>query len=93
MLVNELNTLPGFTATSVFAKLWEATGLGFPELFDRLLGSRSSATGRSAASTRSEARQRRGANSVTSAISRVPSLGQGGDPDQVVAVACRPCRA
>ena len=40
VLVNELNTLPGFTATSVYPKLWEATGLAFPELCDRLLGAR-----------------------------------------------------
>jgi D-alanine-D-alanine ligase len=38
VLVNELNTLPGFTATSVFPKLWEASGLPFAELCDRLLG-------------------------------------------------------
>ena len=38
VLVNELNTLPGFTATSVYPKLWEASGLAFPELCDRLLG-------------------------------------------------------
>jgi D-alanine-D-alanine ligase len=37
VLVNELNTLPGFTATSVFPKLWEASGVPFPELCDRLL--------------------------------------------------------
>jgi D-alanine-D-alanine ligase len=35
--VNELNTMPGFTETSVFPKLWEASGLGFPELIDRLV--------------------------------------------------------
>src|SRR3954462_3312097 len=38
VLVNELNTLPGFTATSVFPKLWEASGVGTAELVDRLLG-------------------------------------------------------
>jgi D-alanine-D-alanine ligase len=38
VLVNELNTLPGFTATSVFPKLWEATGVPAPELCDRLIG-------------------------------------------------------
>jgi D-alanine-D-alanine ligase len=38
VLVNELNTMPGFTVTSVFPKLWEASGLAFPELCDRLLG-------------------------------------------------------
>ena len=37
MLVNELNTIPGFTATSVYAKLWEASGLAYPALLDRLL--------------------------------------------------------
>jgi D-alanine-D-alanine ligase len=36
VLVNELNTIPGFTATSVFAKLFEADGLPYPELCDRL---------------------------------------------------------
>jgi D-alanine-D-alanine ligase len=36
VLINELNTLPGFTPTSVYAKLWEATGLPYPELLDRL---------------------------------------------------------
>jgi D-alanine-D-alanine ligase len=38
VLVNELNTLPGFTVTSVAPKLWEATGVAFPALVDRLLG-------------------------------------------------------
>lgn len=37
VLINELNTMPGFTPTSVFAKLWEATGVAYPELLDRLL--------------------------------------------------------
>jgi len=37
VLVNELNTLPGFTATSVYPKLWEASGLPFPDLCDRLI--------------------------------------------------------
>jgi D-alanine-D-alanine ligase len=32
VLVNELNTIPGFTATSVYAKLWEASGVPYPEL-------------------------------------------------------------
>jgi D-alanine-D-alanine ligase len=36
VLINELNTLPGFTPTSVYAKLWEATGLRYPDLLDRL---------------------------------------------------------
>ncbi len=37
VLLNELNTMPGFTATSVYAKLWEASGLAYPDLCDRLL--------------------------------------------------------
>ena len=37
VLVNELNTMPGFTQTSVFGKLWEASGVPYPELLDRLL--------------------------------------------------------
>lgn len=37
ILLNELNTMPGFTATSVYAKLWEADGVPYPELCDRLL--------------------------------------------------------
>jgi D-alanine-D-alanine ligase len=35
--VNEINTIPGFTATSVYPKLWEATGLTYPALVDRLI--------------------------------------------------------
>jgi D-alanine-D-alanine ligase len=38
VLVNELNTIPGFTSTSVFAKLFEASGISYVELLDRLLG-------------------------------------------------------
>jgi D-alanine-D-alanine ligase len=38
VLLNELNTMPGFTETSVFAKLFDASGLGYVELLDRLLG-------------------------------------------------------
>ena len=37
VLVNELNTIPGFTQTSVYAKLFEASGLPYPQLLDRLL--------------------------------------------------------
>jgi D-alanine-D-alanine ligase len=36
VLVNELNTMPGFTPTSVYAKLIEASGVPYPELVDRL---------------------------------------------------------
>jgi D-alanine-D-alanine ligase len=37
VLVNELNTLPGMTATSGFPKMWEASGRPFPSVCDRLL--------------------------------------------------------
>jgi D-alanine-D-alanine ligase len=37
VLVNEINTMPGFTETSVYAKLWQATGLDYPSLCDRLV--------------------------------------------------------
>jgi D-alanine-D-alanine ligase len=37
VLVNELNTIPGFTSTSVYAKLFEASGIAYPELLDRLI--------------------------------------------------------
>jgi len=37
VFVNELNTLPGFTATSVYAKLFDATGIPYGELLERLL--------------------------------------------------------
>jgi D-alanine-D-alanine ligase len=36
VLVNELNTIPGFTATSVYAQLFEASGIGYAELLQRL---------------------------------------------------------
>jgi len=36
VLVNELNTMPGFTPTSVYARLIEAAGIPYPELVDRL---------------------------------------------------------
>jgi D-alanine-D-alanine ligase len=37
VLVNELNTMPGFTDTSVYAKLWDASGLPYEDLLDRLV--------------------------------------------------------
>jgi D-alanine-D-alanine ligase len=37
IVVNEINTMPGMTASSYFAKMWEATGIGFEELIGRLL--------------------------------------------------------
>jgi len=37
VLLNELNTLPGFTETSAYGKLWEASGVAYPDLVSRLV--------------------------------------------------------
>lgn len=37
LYVNEVNTIPGFTSISMYPKLWEASGLPFPQLLDRLI--------------------------------------------------------
>jgi D-alanine-D-alanine ligase len=36
--LNEINTMPGFTQTSAYPRLWEASGLPYPRLIDRLIG-------------------------------------------------------
>ncbi len=45
VLVNEINTIPGFTHASMFPRLWAAEGLDFPALVDRLLGDAVDVTG------------------------------------------------
>lgn len=37
LFINEINTIPGFTRISMYPKLWEATGVSYPELLDRLI--------------------------------------------------------
>jgi D-alanine-D-alanine ligase len=37
LFLNEVNTIPGFTQISMYPKLWEATGVPYPELVDRLI--------------------------------------------------------
>ncbi|WP_448596072.1 D-alanine--D-alanine ligase family protein [Thermoflexus hugenholtzii] len=37
LVVNEINTIPGFTAVSMYPRLWEASGLPYPALLDRLI--------------------------------------------------------
>ena len=37
VVVNEINTIPGFTQISMYPKMWEASGLSYPELVDRLI--------------------------------------------------------
>ena len=54
VLLNELNTMPGFTATSVYAKLWEADGIPYPALVEGSARSRSTRHARERALPRSE---------------------------------------
>jgi D-alanine-D-alanine ligase len=37
VLLNEINTMPGFTPISMYPKLWQASGLVYPDLIDRLI--------------------------------------------------------
>ena len=37
VVVNEINTIPGFTETSVYARLFEASGVSYSDLLDRLI--------------------------------------------------------
>jgi D-alanine-D-alanine ligase len=37
LFLNEINTIPGFTKISMYPKLWEASGISYPELLDRLI--------------------------------------------------------
>jgi len=37
LYVNEINTIPGFTTISMYSKMWEATGVTYPQLLDRLI--------------------------------------------------------
>ena len=37
IFVNELNTIPGFTSISMYPKMWEASGLSYTKLIDRLI--------------------------------------------------------
>ena len=38
IFLNEVNTIPGFTSISMYPKLWEASGVPFRELLDKLIG-------------------------------------------------------
>jgi D-alanine-D-alanine ligase len=37
VIVNEINTIPGFTSISMYPMLWKASGISYPELIDRLI--------------------------------------------------------
>jgi D-alanine-D-alanine ligase len=36
-VINEINTMPGFTAHSMFPRMWAATGVPYPDLIDHLI--------------------------------------------------------
>jgi D-alanine-D-alanine ligase len=36
-VINEINTLPGFTPISMYPAMWKASGIAYPELVDRLI--------------------------------------------------------
>ena len=59
LYLSEVNTIPGFTSISMYAKLWDASGLPYPALVDRLVAL---ALERKADRDRIERRYRRGAN-------------------------------
>ena len=40
LVINEVNTMPGFTPISMFPRMWAATGVTYPELVDRLVAGR-----------------------------------------------------
>ena len=37
LYLNEVNTIPGFTTISMYSKMWEASGVSYPQLIDRLI--------------------------------------------------------
>ncbi|MDQ6739932.1 MAG: D-alanine--D-alanine ligase A, partial [Actinomycetota bacterium] len=37
LIINEINTMPGFTPKSMYPQMWAASGLGYPELIDELI--------------------------------------------------------
>jgi len=39
ILINEVNTLPGFTNISMYPKMWEATGINYSDLVDKIIAS------------------------------------------------------
>ena len=45
LVVNEVNTMPGFTAISMYPKMWAETGVSYPELLDRLIATALSSAG------------------------------------------------
>ena len=91
VLVNELNTMPGFTPTSVYAKLMAASGIAYPQLVDRLCRlalerhARERATPDRVLRHGALLEQRQFGDRRRLHVGR-----QRGDPEQVVAEAARP---
>jgi D-alanine-D-alanine ligase len=48
LVVNEVNTMPGFTPISMYPRMWAASGVPYPELVDRLIASALARAGRPA---------------------------------------------
>jgi D-alanine-D-alanine ligase len=46
LVINEVNTMPGFTPNSMFPRMWAASGVTYPELVDRLIGTALDASAR-----------------------------------------------
>jgi D-alanine-D-alanine ligase len=46
LVINEVNTMPGFTPISMFPRMWAATGVDYPELVDRLVATALASAGR-----------------------------------------------
>ena len=75
ILINEINTFPGMSPTSYFQKMWEATGMAFPQVIDRLLAT-ALARGRVCASRRAGAGERAGLGGRLCAARRQPAGGR-----------------
>ena len=46
LVINEVNTMPGFTPNSMFPRMWAASGVTYPELVDRLIATALDASAR-----------------------------------------------
>ena len=73
LLLNEINTIPGFTSISMYPKLWQASGISYPDLLARLVGSASSGIRRARVSARTTAAdaRARGPRTLVAAARRV----------------------
>ena len=93
VLVNELNTIPGFTETSVYGKLLEASGIPYAELCDRLVELRASSATRTPRATSSRPSQPHVGDLHLEAPRLLLAAGQLGDPDQEGRAPASPSRS